>query len=446
MPRGQLRHDQHPRGRSGSREGEGRDRRRPAAGDSSAPWGIRAETDAPDGVRSSAYSASGRRPASSPAASPRYSSRRHSAHSANRPAARDGEWTAYAGGAHGRRSSPLDQITKANVKDLRVAWRWASVDRPLQKGNPALRRTRQQNTPLMVNGTLYTVTGLGLVAALDPATGQTRWMYDPESYKAGRPNNGGFLQRGVAYWTDGTNGARADRHARRVSHLARRAHRQARSGVRRPMDTADLTAGIRRRARSASNLSARHPLVAGDVVIVGSSDCRRRIAGHIEEDAARLPARLRRADGQAAVDVPHRPHAGRIRLRHVAQRIGRAPRHRERVGRHGVRPGARLRLPADLDAEQRLLRRPSTREQPLRREPVLLEARTGKRVWHFQAVHHGLWDYDFPTNPILGDITLGGRRVRAVIQVSKQAFTYVFDRRTGQPVWPIEERPCRRAR
>jgi quinoprotein glucose dehydrogenase len=69
-----------------------------------------------------------------------------------------------------------------------------------------------------------------------------------------------------------------------------------------------------------------------------------------------------------------------------------------------------------------------------------VEAKTGKRVWHFQAVHHGIWDYDFPTHPILGEITVNGRRIKAVIQVSKQGFTYVFDRRTGEPVWPIEER------
>ena len=72
---------------------------------------------------------------------------------------------------------------------------------------------------------------------------------------------------------------------------------------------------------------------------------------------------------------------------------------------------------------------------------VCLDARTGKRVWHFQAVHHGLWDYDFPTAPILVDITVNGRRINAVVQVSKQGFVYVFDRRTGEPVWPIEERP-----
>ncbi len=72
---------------------------------------------------------------------------------------------------------------------------------------------------------------------------------------------------------------------------------------------------------------------------------------------------------------------------------------------------------------------------------VCLDATTGKRVWHFQAVHHGLWDYDFPAAPVLGDITVDGRRINAVAQVSKQGFVYVFDRRTGEPVWPIEERP-----
>ncbi len=72
---------------------------------------------------------------------------------------------------------------------------------------------------------------------------------------------------------------------------------------------------------------------------------------------------------------------------------------------------------------------------------VCLDATTGKRVWHFQAIHHGVWDYDFPAAPNLVDITVNGRRIPAVAQVSKQGFVYVFDRRTGEPVWPIEERP-----
>ena len=72
---------------------------------------------------------------------------------------------------------------------------------------------------------------------------------------------------------------------------------------------------------------------------------------------------------------------------------------------------------------------------------VCLDATTGKRKWHFQAVHHGLWDYDFPLRPTSSTITVDGRRIDAVAQVSKQGFTYVFDRVTGEPVWPIEERP-----
>ena len=72
---------------------------------------------------------------------------------------------------------------------------------------------------------------------------------------------------------------------------------------------------------------------------------------------------------------------------------------------------------------------------------VCLDAATGKRVWHFQPVHHGLWDYDLPAAPNLIDITVDGQRIKAVAQVTKQAFTYVFDRVSGKPVWPIEERP-----
>ena len=72
---------------------------------------------------------------------------------------------------------------------------------------------------------------------------------------------------------------------------------------------------------------------------------------------------------------------------------------------------------------------------------ICVEARTGARVWHFQAIHHGIWDYDFAAMPVLGDITVDGRTIKAIMQVSKQAFTYVFDRATGEPVWPIEERP-----
>ena len=117
----------------------------------------------------------------------------------------DGEWHSWGGDSAFTRYSSLDQISRDNVTNLRVAWRWSSVDRELQESNPLWRAGRNEDTPLMVNGTVYTVTGLGLIAALDPATGKTRWVYDPKSYEGGRSGAVGFIQRGVGYWTDGTD-------------------------------------------------------------------------------------------------------------------------------------------------------------------------------------------------------------------------------------------------
>ena len=131
----------------------------------------------------------------------------------------DGEWPNFAGNREGMKYSPLDQITKDNVDDLAVAWRWPTADRELQASNPAWRGGRYEDTPLMINGLLYTVTPLGLIAALDPATGETRWVHDPQAYTAGRPANVGFLHRGLSYWTDGTEEADSARHQRRPSGL-----------------------------------------------------------------------------------------------------------------------------------------------------------------------------------------------------------------------------------
>src|SRR5688572_8028557 len=116
---------------------------------------------------------------------------------------RAGEWTDYAGDAYGQKYSPLSQINEKNVKDLQVAWRWAVADRDVQMTNGQLRASRYQDTPLMVNGVLFTVTPLGMVAALDPGTGQQQWVYDPRSYDAPKPHSVGWTVRGVAYWSDG---------------------------------------------------------------------------------------------------------------------------------------------------------------------------------------------------------------------------------------------------
>jgi quinoprotein glucose dehydrogenase len=108
------------------------------------------------------------------------------------------EWRYYGGDASSTKYSPLTQINRANVRDLQVAWRWSAPDNEIVKTNPSARPGAFQDTPLMVNGVLYTTTSLGIYAALDPTTGRTLWQYDPETWKSGRPPNLGFTHRGAA--------------------------------------------------------------------------------------------------------------------------------------------------------------------------------------------------------------------------------------------------------
>src|SRR5262245_20673975 len=187
---------------------------------------------------------------------------------------RDGEWRYYFGQQGGTKYSPLAQINKDNVRNLRVVWRWRSADRDLQLSNPLWRAGRNEETPLMINGIIYTVTGLGLVAAIDPATGSTLWVYDTDGYKAGVPNNGGFLQRGLAYWTDGRAErlfvGTGDAHLVSVDAKTGKADPTFGNGGR-----VDLTVGVPDAVR-AVNFTARRPIIAGDAVVIGNS-----IADHV---------------------------------------------------------------------------------------------------------------------------------------------------------------------
>ena len=353
----------------------------------------------------------------------------------------DGEWRHYAGTTFGMKYSPLAQITKDNIQDLEVVWRAPLPDRAFQS-DPILSRVRYQDTPLMVSDTLYSITGLGIAMALDPATGERRWVYDPESYKAGRPNNGGFLARGVGYWTDGT--------AERIligTHDAYLISVDARSG--RPDEAfgaggrVDLAAGIRHVMRS-SNFSAKRPLVAGDVVIVGNSiaDSGRGTIGN-PRSRELPPGDVQAYDVRTGRKlwtfhtVPKEYEAG------YETWLNESAKH---TGNTNVWAG--MAYDPELDYVYLPSSTPTNDtyggdrlgDNLFAESLVCLDAQTGERVWHFQAVHHGLWDYDFAAMPILGDITVDGRRIKAVMLVSKQAFTYAFDRATGEPVWPIEER------
>ena len=348
-----------------------------------------------------------------------------------------GEWRTWGSDAFFTRYSPLDQIAADNVDELRVAWRWTTADRDLQQSNPLWRAGRNEDTPLMAGGTLYTVTGLGLVAALDPGTGATRWVYDPESYAGGRSGAVGFVQRGLGYWTDGM--------AERVLVGTIDAHLislDARTGE--PDEAfgdggrVDVLVGIPRASRDGRRVAARRPLVAGDVVVIGSSISdrpanREMPPGAVHGFDIRTGRRL-----WTFFTVPREFEAG------YETWLGGSA---EYSGNANVWAG--MAYDPELDYVYLPTSTPTNDyyggarpgDNLFAESLVCLDARTGERVWHFQAVHHGLWDYDFASTPVLADITVDGRPIKAVIQVSKQAFAYVFDRATGEPVWPIEERP-----
>lgn len=346
------------------------------------------------------------------------------------------EWRHYAGDAASSKYSSVDQITKANVGRLEVAWRWSTPDNEIVKTNPA-RPYGYQDTPLLVNGILYTTTPLGIVAAIDPVTGRTLWSYDPSTWTLGRPTNLGFTHRGSAYWTDGTR--------KRIitgTHDAHLVSIDAETGIPDPdfgqggrVSVADGLSYVQPLKNYAMNSS---PVVVKNVIIAGANIADRPLLkeqprGDIFGFDARTGRKLWTFHA-----IPVKGEFG-----YDTWEDGSA----EYTGNTNVWS----LITVDEDAGYVYLpfgtptndfyggHRPG--DNLFAESLVCLDAATGKRVWHFQGVHHGLWDYDFPAAPNLVDLTVNGRRVKAVAQVSKQGFVYVFDRLTGQPLWPIEERP-----
>jgi len=347
------------------------------------------------------------------------------------------DWTHYGGNAASQKYSPLDQINKENVSQLKIAWRWTSPDNAVVAANPMSRPGMYHDTPLMVKGVLYTVTSLGQIAAINPATGVSKWVFDPGNWKSGRPGNLGFVHRGISYWSGGTRErlllGTSDAYLISVD---------ARTGALDPSfgqgGRVDLMAGLAHAVRSTNYSVTAAPIICRDVVVVGASI----------------------HDGPTHKEGPRGDVSGYdVRTGKKLWTLHSIPQKGEfgndTWGDDSFTYTGNTNVWTNMSADEELGliylpfgtptddwyggHRPGA--NLFAESLVALDARTGERKWHFQAVHHGVWDYDLPSAPVLADIRVGGKDIKAVAQVSKQGFTYVFDRRTGTPVWPIEERP-----
>ena len=348
-----------------------------------------------------------------------------------------GEWPTHGGTNANARYSSLDQITRDNVRRLRVAWRWTSPDEELMVREPQIRTWWNEATPLMVGGVLYVSTSASQVAAIDAISGRTLWVHDPKIWVHGTPPNFGFVHRGVAYWTDGRD-ARiliGTGNAYLVALDARTGAPITSFGVE---GRVDLTEGLGRPVDRRRYTVTSPPLVIGDLVIVGSSIEARPLSPEMP------PGHVRAFDVRTGAQrwifhsIPQSDQFGTETWEGESWRT---------VG------GVSVWTIMSADEELGYVYLPFSPaandyyggerhgDNLFADSLVCLEAATGRRVWHFQTVRHGLWDYDIPAAPNLVDITIGRRRVRAVAQVTKQGFVYVFDRATGKPLWPIEDRP-----
>ena len=357
------------------------------------------------------------------------------------------EWRSYGADVEGSKYSPLEQINGRNFSDLKIVWRQSVLPDVVRGGRDVRASVAAQNTPLMVDGRLYISTGLGTVAALDATTGEVLW-HDTPPARNGEPFERVRQTRGVAYWDDPqSNDARVI--AVVGSHLvALNAETGSRYTDFGDAGEVDLREGYDDREVDTFSWGS-PPIVVNGVVIVGSA--------MTDVVNPRMPAMKEMPPGD---------------VRGFDARTGEQLWSFHTVPREGE-PGNETWLTAlnqdraswEYTGNTNMWAWASADEElgyvyiPLSTPTndyyggyrpgdnlfaeaiVCLDARTGQRVWHFQAVHHGIWDYDFPAAPNVVDIEIDGQTIQAVAVVSKQAFTYVFDRKTGEPVWPIEERP-----
>jgi glucose dehydrogenase len=353
---------------------------------------------------------------------------------------KNGEWQSYTGDTRGTRYSPLDQITAQNFNDLEVAWRFKTDNlgtRPEYK---------LEGTPLMIGGVLYATGGTRrAVFALDAATGELLWIHrypeGPRGAAAPRQLSG----RGLAYWTDG----RSDQRILYVTPGYRLIALNAKNGQPIPSfgtnGVVDLKVGVVYGQSTQIDLETGEiglhstPTVVHDVVLVGSA----------MKEGMTIVTNNNTKGLVRAFDVK----TGKLKWT-----FNTIPKPNEPGGETwlnnswAVTGNTGVWTQITVDEELGLVYLPvesPTSDYYGAKRPgnnlygeslVCVDINTGKRKWHFQFVHHPIWDHDMSSAPLIADVTIDGKPRKVVAVPSKQAWLYVFDRITGVPIWPIEEK------
>lgn len=342
-----------------------------------------------------------------------------------------GEWQAYGADNGSTKYTALSQIDRTNVQNLQLAWRRPALDPIYTALNPQQRYTTNWvAAPIIKNGIGYIPNGVGLIEAFDPSTGQTLWVQDPPGGVEGLP---GATTRGAAYWSDdNTTRIFVQRGTFLYALDAVTGQTLLSFGDNGAVDLQLMPEEFERFRWGGV------PMVIGDVVVIGQAmsdnfDSRQAYRGDVHAFDVRT--------GELRWTYNTIPQEGQFGTESWQDRswsyTGHAP----------------VWALFSADEELGLVYMPissSTNDMYgghrigdnlFSQSIVAVDAATGNRVWHYQTVHHGLWDYDPPAAPILMDITVDGEPIKALTQITKQAFAYVLNRETGQPVWDIIETP-----
>lgn len=354
----------------------------------------------------------------------------------------DGDWAAYAGDKTGSRYLAEGLATAESVKNMEVVWRYTLPSWEIAKSHDDITVWVNETTPLEVDGVLYTNSPLGLVAAVDAVTGKELWSYDPGGYEDFQMANLGYIQRGITYFETEAGEPRL------VSPTTDGYLLMLDAKTGKPVESwgdngrVDVTKSLRRPAGRENIMVDSPPIVCGGNIIpsIGLFDtfATGRTPGK-DFPPGDLPA-FDIETGERSWIFHNPPMDGEF----GADTWG---------GSNDWMGGANVWQRMTCDEEHNIVYAgfsaptddffggPRPGNNLLANSIVAINAKTGERIWHFQTVHHDLWDYGHPTGPNLMNLTVDGEEIPAAIQLTKFGSIFAFNRLTGEPIWPIEEKP-----